>query len=102
MENALKCPFCGNNLRSLYNKYTAEPNYDLECGNYDCDLYGIEMQETVWKSLIQEKQDLEILKAALNDAKQTLFYCWDTYDIRSAKRTAEGVEKALKQVEHKA
>lgn len=66
MENALKCPFCGNNLRSLYNKYTAEPNYDFECGNYDCDLYGIEMPETVWKALIRTKKQLEIAKKALN------------------------------------
>lgn len=90
MENALKCPFCGNNLRSLYNKYTAEPNYDFECGNYDCDLYGIEMPETVWKSLIQEKHDLEIATRALKDTMES---GGDGYHI---------ARKALEQIEHKA
>lgn len=82
-----------------------------------------------WQELIQAKQDLEqsekccsawetqaldykaetialsgkleIAKKALTDAKQTLFYCWDTYDIHSAKCTAEDVDKALEQIEHK-
>ena len=55
----MKCPFCQQELRKLFNRYTGEPNCDYECGNCDCDLYGIEMPETVWQALIQAKQDLE-------------------------------------------
>ena len=46
----------------------------------------------------QSQKDLEIAKKALTDAKQTLFYCWDDYNIHPAKCTAEDVEKALKQI----
>ena len=53
------------------------------------------------QQLIQAKKDLEILKVALNSAKQTLFFCWDVHDSHAAKCTAEDIDKALEQIEHK-
>lgn len=94
MENALKCPFCGNNLRKLFNKYTAEPNQDFECGNYDCDLYGIEIPEFVWKSLAREKQDLKIARNALKD----IVFCKQFDSVIAVRKYADS---ALEKIEHK-
>ena len=69
MKNKLICPFCGESLRKLHNKYTGEPNCDYECGNAYCDLYGVEMSESVWQALIQAKQDLEIARKALEEIR---------------------------------
>lgn len=71
MNNKLVCPFCQQDLRKLFNRYTGEPNCDYECGNCDCDLYGIEIPETVWQALIQAKQDLEIARKALKEIDTT-------------------------------
>lgn len=65
MISKLKCPFCQQELRKLFNRYTGEPNCEYECENFKCDLYGIEMPELVWQALIQAKQDLEIARKAL-------------------------------------
>lgn len=107
MENALKCPFCGNNLRKLFNKYTAEPNQDFECGNYDCDLYGIEIPEFVWKSLAREKQDLGIAREALRVVRNQYRLVKPKGfsprgDMATLCAMGEFAEKALEQIEHKA
>lgn len=94
MTSKLKCPvcpFCGGefDIISIKRKMLGCP----KCLHIADGAF--------WKKAIQAKQDLEILKAALNDAKQTLLYCWGDYDIRAAKCTAEHVDKVLKQIEHK-
>ena len=94
MTSKLKCPFCQQDLRKLFNRYTGEPNCDYECGNCDCDLYGIEIPETVWHALIQAKQDLKKARKALKDAR--IFA--STHCIASAVKT---IDKALEQTEHK-
>ncbi|MEE1029805.1 MAG: hypothetical protein UIC65_02165, partial [Alphaproteobacteria bacterium] len=85
MTSKLKCPFCQQELRKLFNRYTGEPNCDYECWNHNCDLYGIEIPETVWKNLIQTKQDLEIARQALKDAR--IFA--STHCIASAVKTID-------------
>ena len=72
MTNKLKCPVCQNVLRKLFNRYTGEPNCDYECGNFDCDLYGIEIPESVWKAVIKKLEDLKIATKALDRAKLIL------------------------------
>ena len=72
MTSKLKCPFCGESLRKLHNKYTGEPNCDYECGNVDCDLYGVEMPETAWQALIQSQKDLEESQQATLQNAQTV------------------------------
>ena len=75
MTSKLKCPVCQKDLRKLFNRYTGEPNCDYECGNFDCELYGIEIPESVWKAVIQKLEDLKIATKALEEiAYGTLAY----------------------------
>lgn len=95
MTSKLKCPFCGKELKDQWVGQNVAHEY------FDCPKCKMNGNPKLWQALTQAKQDLEVARKALNDAKQTLFYCWDTYDIHSAKCTAEDVEKALEQIEHK-
>lgn len=72
MNNELKCPVCQQDLRKLFNRYTGEPNCDYECGNFDCELYGIEIPESVWKAVIQKLEDLKIVTKALKEMQHWL------------------------------
>lgn len=94
MTSELKCPFCETEL---------EQGIELLRGGHilGCPKCLRNADDIFWKALIRAKQDLETLKAALIVAKQTLFYCWDVYDIHSAKCTAEDVDRALEQIKHK-
>ncbi|MBQ2016942.1 MAG: hypothetical protein II208_00240 [Alphaproteobacteria bacterium] len=94
MTSKLKCPVCQQDLRKLFNRYTGEPNCDYECGNFDCELYGIEIPESVWKAVTQKLEDLKIARKALKDAR--IFA--STHCIASAVKT---IDKALEQIEHK-
>jgi hypothetical protein len=96
MNNELKCPFCQQELRKLFNRYTGEPNCEYECENFKCDLYGTEMPEFVWQALIQAKQDLEIARQALKKIESTEWYdSMSSYEIMTF--TAM---KALEQIDH--
>lgn len=94
MTSKLKCPFCETEL---------EQGIELWRGGHilGCPKCKRNADDIFWFALIQAKQDLEIAKKALTDAKQTLFYCWEVDDNHAAKCTAEDVEKALKQIERK-
>ena len=104
----LVCPFCQQGLRKLFNRYTGEPNYDYECGNHNCDLYGIKMPETVWQAVIQKLEDLKIAREALEKLNCEYHRCrdeefegadidWEWWAM-AAKNVAEN---ALEQIEHK-
>lgn len=86
----------------MFNRYTGEPNCDYECGNCDCDLYGIEMPETVWQALIQSQKDLEKAIGAFEYIleKIKISKIVDPNDITIT--MIEGMcEMTLEQIEHK-
>ncbi len=101
MTSKLKCPFCGWKLgRKNIN--------DRMCSNEKCvswkgSFYG---SEDLWQTLIQTKQDLEILKEALRIVRnQYLFVKPKGFSPRGDMATlcamGEVAEKALKQIEQK-
>lgn len=97
MTSKLKCPFCGEEL-------SPSCGYGIEvymCPNLTCHEAPGYAEDGVWQALIRAKQDLKVAQKVLNDAKQTLLYCWDVYDAHSAKCTAEDVDKILEQIEQK-
>ena len=98
MTIKLKCPFCQQDLRKLFNRYTGEPNCDYECGNHNCDLYGTEIPESVWKAVIQKLEDLKIARKALKDIQ---WFCYAPTMGERASRMQQCAEKALEQIEHK-
>ena len=100
MTSKLKCPVCQQDLRKLFNRYTGEPNCDYECESFDCELYGIEIPESVWKAVIQKLEDLKIATKALVFVKtlnERQGGCFEE-DYETQKRT---VYEALEQIEHK-
>lgn len=97
MISKLKCPVCQQDLRKLFNRYTGKPDCYYECGNVYCELYGIEIPESVWKAVIQKLEDLKIATKALEKIESTEWYdSMSSYEIMTF--TAM---KALEQIEHK-
>ena len=113
MNNELKCPVCQNVLRKLFNRYTGEPNCDYECGNFDCDLYGIEIPESVWKAVIQKLEDLKTISAKYAQSQKSVEIARkaleSTYARGFTKSEAVGIlqrnnmtiSKTLEQIENK-
>lgn len=88
MTSKLKCPFCKQELRQDYTGV-------MYCCNEDCeqsaDWYG---SQILWRALIRAKQDLNIARKALKDARILA----NTHCVATAVKT---IDKALKQIEHK-
>ena len=100
MTSELKCPVCQQDLRKLFNRYTGEPNCDYECGNFNCELYGIEIPESVWKAVIQKLEDLKIAKKALEDIASGQIIEHSVFGHESDNKIAIA-RNALEQIEHK-
>lgn len=100
MTSKMKCPVCQKDLRKLFNRYTGEPNCDYECGNFDCELYGIEMPESVWKAVIQKLEDLKIARKALKNMSLGNVPSLPD-DETLANAMCNYARDTLKQIEHK-
>lgn len=82
---------------SIYFKREKEWDMSILKDNIEWWCYATDLE----RYIKQSQKDLKILKEALLDAKQTLFYCWDDYNIIAAKCTAENIEKVLEQINEK-
>jgi len=93
MTSKLKCPFCGETLRK-YGEVDPDTRTSIVLGANcpKCNIGNSDIK--LWQALIQAKQDLEIARKALKDAR--IFA--DTHCIATAVKT---IDKALTQIENK-
>lgn len=90
MTSKLKCPICQHKLYQ-----TASEPATYCCLYKDCTSdFKFAGSKELWTALIQAKQDLEIARKALKDAR--IFA--ETHCIAAAVKT---IDKALEQIEHK-
>ena len=93
MTSKLKCPFCGEEIVSIPN-IAQTRTVGFRCYNIQCKAFNHFMPVFILEALIQAKQDLEITRTALKDAR--IFA--NTHCIATAVKT---IDKALEQIEHK-
>ena len=84
MTSKLKCPVCQQELGVIL----------CDTDDFICSKCRMCGTEKLWTALIQAKQDLEITRTALKDAR--IFA--NTHCIATAVKT---IDKALEQIEHK-
>lgn len=92
MTSKFKCPFCQQELHKDPDGYYS--CYTDNCSVMNAGGNGASGTESLWQALTQAKQDLDIARKALEDARMFA----DTHCIATAVKT---IDKALEQIEHK-
>lgn len=68
MTSKLKCPFCGEEIVGVPNLAQTR-TIGFRCYNIQCKAFNHFMPVFILQALIQAKQDLEIVRSALEDIK---------------------------------
>lgn len=75
MTEELKCPFCGEELKS---ELLWDNMWWSHCPNVECDYFGEKLQNRFWQALIDGKKAQDALKIAIEALVYEADVGWDS------------------------